>query len=397
MSVRKRTWKTAQGQQKECWIVDYVDQHGERRGKNFAKKKEADAYHATVAVEVRQGTHTPDSQSVTLAEAGKLWVTTAEGHKLERTTTAEYERHLRLHIEPHLGRTRLSQLSAPIVRQFEDKLRLAGLSPAMVKKVRGSLSMLVADAQERGLVSRNVVRELRRAKERRAEGRQRGRLKVGVDIPTPGEIARILGALAGRWRPLIMTAIFTGLRASELRGLRWSDVDFNAKTVHVRQRADRHNKIGRPKSEAGERSVPLPPLVLNTLREWRLACPRGAQDLVFPTGGGNVMALSTIVECGLKPVQVAAGVVDADGKARYPGLHSLRHFYASWSINRKADGGQELPLKVVQARLGHSTIAMTADVYGHLFPDTNDSDELAAAELSLINATQTRHDGKLSK
>jgi integrase len=78
MSVRKRIWKTAKGEKKEAWIVDYVDQHGERRGKNFAKKKEADAYHATVAVEVRQGRHTPDSQSITVAEAGNLWVTTAD-------------------------------------------------------------------------------------------------------------------------------------------------------------------------------------------------------------------------------------------------------------------------------------------------------------------------------
>src|SRR5262249_52671582 len=113
MSVRKRTWKTAKGQQKECWIVDYVDQYGEGRGKNFAKKKDADAYHATVGVEVRQGTHTPDSQSITVAEAGNLWVTTAEMNKRERSTTEDYSRHLRLHIIPHLGRTRLSQLTVP--------------------------------------------------------------------------------------------------------------------------------------------------------------------------------------------------------------------------------------------------------------------------------------------
>jgi len=174
MSVRKRVWKTEKGEHRECWIVDYVDQHGERRGKNFAKKKDADAYHAIVAVEVRHGTHTPDSQSITVAEAGQLWVTTAETNNLERSTTVEYARHLRLHIMPHLGHTRLSQLSAPLVRQFEDKLRLAGASPSMVKRVRGSLSMLIADAQERGLINRNVVRELRRGKERRAERRQKG-------------------------------------------------------------------------------------------------------------------------------------------------------------------------------------------------------------------------------
>jgi integrase len=61
-----------------------------------------------------------------------------------------------------------------------------------------------------------------------------------------------------------------------------------------------------------------------------------------------------------------------------------RHFYASWCINRKEDGGLGLPLKVVQHRLGHSTIQMTADVYGHLFPSGDDGAELAAAEKLLL-------------
>ena len=71
-----------------------------------------------------------------------------------------------------------------------------------------------------------------------------------------------------------------------------------------------------------------------------------------------------------------------DGKpvAKYAGLHSLRHFYASWCINRRVDGGLELPLKLVQARLGHASIQMTADRYGHLFPRGDDGSELAVAE-----------------
>jgi integrase len=71
-------------------------------------------------------------------------------------------------------------------------------------------------------------------------------------------------------------------------------------------------------------------------------------------------------------------------KAKYAGLHSLRHFYASWCINRKVDGGLELPPKVVQERLGHANITMTLDTYGHLFPRGDDGRELAEAELRLI-------------
>jgi integrase len=183
---------------------------------------------------------------------------------------------------------------------------------------------------------------------------------------------------------LLLTAIFTGLRASELRGLRWDDVDLKRGELHVRQRADRHGTIGRTKSAAGERTVPLPPMVIAALREHRLACPNGELGLAFPNSKGRIDHRNSIVERGFHPAQVAAGVVDQHGRAKYPGLHSLRHFYASWCINRRADGGLELPLKVVQSRLGHASIQMTADTYGHLFPRGDDGSELAAAEKALM-------------
>jgi integrase len=398
MSVRKRSWTTNDGSQREAWIVNYTDQTGKRRLKHFVKKKDAVAFAGVASVEVRAGVHTADSASVTVAQAGRLWIATGEQNGLERTTLDAYRQHLRLHIEPYLSDVKLSQLSAPMVREFEDKLARGDMpgdadpaprSPAMVRRIRGSLSSLVSDAQERGLVSRNVVRDLRanrrKGKERQAERRQRGKLKVGVDIPTREEIRAIVGAATGRprWRPIILTAIFTGLRASELRGLTWADLDLDKRELHVRQRADRYTEIGAPKSASGERTVPLTPIVFNTLREWKLACPKGALDLVFPTGPGQVEYHANIVERGLKPIQIAAGVT-VDGRAKYPGLHAFRHFYASWCINRKQDGGLELPPKVVQERLGHSSIMMTMDVYGHLFPRGDDAAELAAAEKSLL-------------
>jgi integrase len=200
-------------------------------------------------------------------------------------------------------------------------------------------------------------------------------------------------AVSDRWRPLLLTAIFTGLRASELRGLRWSDVDFKKGELHVRQRADRYQEIGQPKSEAGERTVPIPPGVLQLLREWRLACPRGKLDLVFPNSDGTIEWHSNIISRGLIPCQIADGVTVAakgdDGKpiakAKYTGLHALRHFYASWCINREVDGGLGLPAKVVQERLGHSSIVVTLDTYGHLFPRGDDGTALAQAELRILS------------
>ena len=125
---------------------------------------------------------------------------------------------------------------------------------------------------------------------------------------TREEIKAIVGAAQGRWRPILLTAIFTGLRASELRGLRWADIDFDKRELHVRQRADRYSAIGKPKSKSGERTVPLTPIVVKALREWRLAGPKSEAGLVFPSTGGLVEHHKNIVERGLVPTMIAAGV-----------------------------------------------------------------------------------------
>ena len=102
------------------------------------------------------------------------------------------------------------------------------------------------------------------------------------------------------------------------------------------------------------------------------------------TRAGKVESLANIINRGLIPTQTAAKVVTKEGKAKYTGLHALRHFYASWCINRPAEGGLGLPAKIVQERLGHSSITMTYDRYGHLFPRGDDAEELDAAEQALL-------------
>jgi integrase len=318
-----------------------------------------------------------------VAEAAALWLKSREG-KIERASLKSYSEHVALHIIPLIGAVKLSALNVPTVRALEDRLSEEGRSPAMVRKVLATLSGVLSDAQDRGLVVQNVVRN-RRSNNGRGEARAKRRLEAGRDIPTPAEIRSIIAHLngPGRARPLLLTAIFTGLRASELRGLRWSDVDLVKGELHVRQRADRFSAIGHPKSGAGRRNVPLLPMVVNALKEWKLACPPNAADLVFP-GTRGVLALMTIIKFDWQPVQITAGVVDRDGSAKYPGLHSLRHFYASWCINRRVDGGLELPIKVVQSRLGHATAAMTTDTYGHLFPRGDAAAEMVAAERAFM-------------
>jgi integrase len=405
MAIRQRTW-TWKGKERSAWVVDYFDAKGKRRLKTFKTKKAADDWRSETRIDLKRGVHVAARDGVTFAEGGKLWIEACEADEIEAATIERYKQILRLHIEPYIGSLKLHELTLPRLRAFQDELRDGGASHSLVMSVLTRLSGLISDAQERGLVPGNVVKERKRKKRGKAADRHKERIKIGVDIPTPAEIRAILHAADGYSRALFVTAALTGLRASELRGLPWRDVDLGSATITVSQRADKFRTIGSPKAEASRRTIPLPPMVVNTLKEWRLACPRretGKTDangkpvmelhLVFPDDAGGVQNYKTVVRNHWHPMQVAAGVTverEKVGKAvlvaKYSGLHCLRHFYASWCAARPQDGGLGLPLKTVQVRMGHSTLAMTADRYGHLFPSTDDAEVLAAGERALMGA-----------
>ena len=390
MSVRKRTWTTRSKQEdgtpisREAWVVDYVDQNGDRHIKSFKRKKEADAYHATVQVDVAKGVHTTPSQSITVEKAAENWLAYVELEGRERSTLTQYRAHVTHHIKPRFGSTKLTKLTAPLINQFRDDL-VRDLSRPLARKVLISLKSILKDARRRGNIASNPAEGVSVGVDKRGKRK----LKVGVDIPTPAEIRRILDAADSRWRPILVTAAFTGLRASELRGLPWDSVELTRHpAIHVRQRADAWGTIGRPKSAGSERNIPIGPFLVNVLKQWKLKAGRHA--LVFPAADGSPESIDRVVRSGFWMAQNAAGVtIETGEKARpkYSGLHALRHFYASWCINRRRDGGLELPLKMVQEQLGHASITLTADTYGHLFPAKDDSAELEAAEQALLHAT----------
>jgi integrase len=359
MSIRKVTWKTKQGTS-ERWLVDYVDQDGSRCAKNFKLKKDADLYHAQVNVEVAQGIHTSPSKSPTVAEAAEKWLQRIEGRKRERSTIRQYQQH-RDHIVRRIGSVKLAQLTPGTVGDFRDRLQLE-LSKPLARKVLTSFKSILK-AGKRSHIATDVSIE---------RDKREDHVEVGRDLPSNAEVKRLIGAVNGndaraaRMRALLLTAAFTGLRASELRGLRWEDVDMKAAVLHVRQRADRYNKIGKLKSAKSRRTIPVDTEnLLPALRQWRMASEY-KNGLVFPTSTGAVEHHKNMVR-SLEPVMKAAKVVTKDGEPKYA-LHAFRHYFASWCLNTESRGGLGLPPQDVQRLLGHSSIVMTLDVYGHLFP-----------------------------
>ena len=300
-SIRKRILPSGEIR----WQVDYRDNHGMRRHKQFATKANAVTFETKVRAEIAAGVHVADSASVTVKEAGTYWLERGDLEGLEAGTLRQYRQHLNHHIAPLIGHLKLSKLSTPIVEKFRDDL-LATRSRPLSRAILVSFKGLLKEAKRRGYIAHDP------AAQTSITISKRGRAKV--EIPTKDEIRSLLTTsaemwpytkatksrtgerkiVAVAWRPFIVTAIFTGLRCSELRGLTWEHVDFDEGIIRVRQRADFQNDMGAPKTEAGSRDVPMAPMVANTLRSWKLACPTTKFNLVFPTEKGTIHTNSNI-------------------------------------------------------------------------------------------------------
>jgi integrase len=373
------------------WEVAYIDGGGERRAKLFATKTAAASWLIDAQSDLKRGLHTASSVSPTVKEAAALWIERCKAKKLEATTVKGYEEHVDLHIVPFIGAKKLADLTVPAVNTFADDLGKAGRSAAMIKKIIRSLGSIFREARRRGLSNVAPTVGLDLDLPEREDPRP--------VIPTKAELQAIIAAASGRssrlWRALVLVATFCGLRASELRGLRWADVDLESRLISVTQRADASHVIGKLKSKAAYRSLRLSPMVLNALREWKLTCPKGDLDLVFPNGLGKVESYANLIDRGFGPIQVAAGVVsvvpvlDDAGRpvinnagepvmreAGKYGLHALRHACASLWIEQGHNPKQ------IQTLMGHSSIKVTFDTYGHLFADA-EADQRAAEGIEL--------------
>ncbi len=292
------------------------------------------------------------------------------GLTLSESTVERYETNLRIHIKPAIGHLRMSALTALHIEALYREKRDA-LAGASVRHLHSVLCKALGRAVKLGLILRNPCLDIESLpKPDRKE----------VRFLTPEEKSRFLAAAKGSpYYPMILVALGTGMRLSELRALQWRDVDLDAGTIQVRRSADRHNKIiERVKTDKSRRSIALSAVLIDVLKEHykhlieekvRLRPIWQDIGLVFPRPDGGVLGIS-VINPPLRTISLKAGV-DVH-------FHGLRHTHASDLI---AAG---VHAKVISERLGHASITITLDRYGHLFP--NSQDEAAAKIDAAIRA-----------
>lgn len=179
-----------------------------------------------------------------------------------------------------------------------------------------------------------------------------------VQIVAPETAAKLLGALPIEDRAIWSTAIYAGLRYGELRALRWGAIDLASKTIRVHESWDPKEGSIAPKTRTSKRTTPMPEVIRASLVELRGRRPAVADDaLVFATDDGSPFHAASIYRRADR-AWAAAGIAD---RLR---LHQARHTYASFMIAAGVNA------KALSVFMGHSSIKVTFDLYGHLMPGT---------------------------
>jgi len=286
----------------------------------------------------------------------RSWLDDTARPTLRASTYSSYDDILRLHLIPGLGRIPLAKLTPADVQAFLNAKLESGLSPRRVQYLHAVLRRALGVAERWGLVSRNVAKLVDPPRVPRHE----------IEPLTPEQARRLIEAAAeDRLRALWVTALATGLRQGELLALRWEDVDLDGrKTLRVRHtlaRVDGKLKLLEPKTDRSRRSVSLPEVVVTALRAHRTR--QRMERLVAGSrwqDTGHVFA--TTIGTPIEAARVTRSFALALERAglHHIRFHDLRHAAATFLL------AQGMTLEDVKNQLGHSSIVLTSNTYGHV-------------------------------
>jgi integrase len=360
--VIARHWKGCGAPAARCsckptYVASVYDRRtGGKIRKSFGNLAEARAWRQDAAVQLRKGTLRPPTKT-TLREAAEAWVAGARdgsvrtrgGDRFKPSTIRGYDAVLRRFVLPDLGAARLSEIGRADVQALADRLLGKGLDPSTIRNALMPLRAIYRRAVSRGEVAVNPTTGLELPAVRGRRDR----------IASPTEAAALLAALPEGDRALWATAFYAGLRRGELMALTWDDVDLAAGLIRVERAWDAKERVTvEPKSRAGRRQVPIPADLRDPLVEHKLATGRRNGDLVFGRTPEIPFDASAVADR-------ARAAWWREGLDRIK-LQEARHTYASLMIAAGVN------FKALSTYMGHASVTITLDRYGHLMPGAED-------------------------
>jgi integrase len=364
-----------QGQGRLRWRVRYRDPAGRERAKSFARRRDAERFlqHAE-ADKLRGQWVDPRQGRRTVGELAERWYATTV--TLKPKTREDYRSLLHNHVLPAFGNRAVASLDTLAVRAWLAGLVSRGLSPSRAKHAYYVLYAVLEAAIQAGALVRNPAAGVRAPRSHSRE----------MHFLSAAEVERLAEAIVPPYGVLVRFAAYTGLRAGEIAALRVKRLDLLRGTVRVVEAASEVSGrlIAGPTKTHAERTVRLPRFLRDELAAYLASPPRDRDAFVFTAPKGGPLRHHNFYQRQFCPALARAGLPD---QVRF---HDLRHTCASLLI---AQGAHP---KAIQAHLGHSSIQVTMDRYGHLFPDALEhlADRLDAARAQLrmdAMGTEPRH------
>lgn len=343
--------------------VTYLDSDGRRRWKTvpgYDNLSDAEA----LLVEIKRKLHRGERVAPTKRTFDELADEWRSQLRVGERTVERYDSNLRIYLRPRFGHRRAQEITVDDVARLIADLEAAGKAGWTVRNVLTTLSSLMSWAKRRGMVPSNPVGDLE-AREKPKVGRKHQR------VFERHEIEALLKAADDKYRPLVATAVFSGLRLMELLALRWQDVDFANGYMRVRCQLSRKGGLKELKTESGRRDVVLMPELGRLLRRHKAASRYSKEaDFVFASAAGTPLNWRNVETRGFDEAVERAKLRRTDGK---PVLHDCRHMFASLLI------AQGLDIVFISRQLGHANPATTLRIYAHLFDKVNHAERMREA------------------
>lgn len=349
--TRSRDFGSIRKRDNGKWQARYNDLAGQRHSRMFDTKSDAAAWLATVKADLlRHDWINPHRARVTFGEWADEWLSTSI-HLRPKTADA-YDRLLRNRILPVFGGQAVASIETPDVQRFVTRLRNQGVPTGTVSKCRAVMRSVFKCAAGNNAIKGNPCDGVR-------VGESHAREVTPLTVTDVEELANAM--TCDEYTLLVRFAAYTGLRASEVAGLRVRSFDPVRREVRVVETLGELNGQlieGPPKSRASRRSVPVPSSLVPDLMALVSGRPRDAR--VFTARDGGPLRWQNFYNREFRPAAKRAGLAGTR-------FHDLRHTYVALLIEQGAHP------KEIQQRVGHHSITVTMDTYGHLFPHLSDA------------------------
>lgn len=342
--------------------VRYRSPDGRSRSKSFKRRVDADAFAATVETTKLQGMYTDPALGRTRFGEWARHVEASRVH-LSPSTRARDDSYLRSLVLPAFGDLALAKVNRLHVQAWINDLVGRGYAPATIRRAYQLVSVTFEEAIDSDLIPRSPCRRIKLPMQTRDEKR----------FLSPDEVEHLAESIDPRYRALVLTGAYTGLRPGELFGLKIHRLDMLRRQLQVVEALTEVKgelRLGTPKTRAARRALTMSSFLVDELAEHlsRYGDPAG---WVFPSPEGGPVRRTNFRRRFWLPA-VAASVGEPFR------MHDMRHSHAAMLI---AEG---VHAKVLQSRLGHASITTTLDVYGHLMEGL---DEAAAEMLDTVRSS----------